>query len=284
MNRYLAALVISVLFYSNFVFAADPVCGTRSWGDLEAKYCVGTPVSGDSDTVLVYFHGLGGSEKEWFTSPDFTAIHAELNKRKFDPWIVTISYGQAWLLTEVPNSLLLFPKTVDELLPSILNNIKPNGFAHKYLAGASMGGLNTSQVMLKRPQMFEKYMLIFPAITTVGPYSPQKDVVKYISRTGAQAKRVAFMLEWGKLEFPTINDWQNHAPLVLADLNVSLPRVYVSCGLKDEFGFQEGSNLLYAKIRPKAVSAWWVPIPNGLHCAADPKSIGEFLTTDRIMH
>ncbi|MNK90478.1 hypothetical protein D3C87_1105340 [compost metagenome] len=207
-------------------------------------------------------------------------IREELRTRKFDPWIITVSYGKAWLLTEVPNGLL-FPKTVDELLPSLFNSIRPSGFTHKYLAGASMGGLNTSQVMLKRPHMFEKYLLICPAITTVGPFAPERDVLDYVMRTGAQAKRVAFMLQWARMEFPKASDWASHSPLQLADSNVVLPEVYLSCGLKDEFGFQEGAHMLFAKLRPKASRAWWVPIPNGRHCAVDPESIVDFLTTGR---
>jgi pimeloyl-ACP methyl ester carboxylesterase len=282
MCRYLVALVISVFFYSQFSYA-DPTCGSRHWGEIQAKYCVEKPLAGDSDTVLVYFHGLGGSELEWFINPELQTIRDELHTRKFDPWIVTISFGKAWLLTEVPNGLL-FPKAVDDLLPSLFNSIKPMGFTHRYLAGASMGGLNTSQVMLKRPQMFDKYMLICPAITSVGPFAPNQDILDYILRTGAQAKRVTFMLQWARLEFPKPADWANHAPLMLADRNVVLPEVYLSCGLKDEFGFQEGAQMLYAKIRPKSTRAWWVPIPDGLHCAVDPKSIVDFLATERTLY
>lgn len=280
MCRYLVSLVFSVLFFSQFTYAAEPSCSSRHWGDIQAKYCIDKPVSGDSDTVIVYFHGLGGSEKEWFTSPEMQTIRAELRTRKFDPWVITISYGKAWILTEVPNGLL-FPKTVNELLPDLFDSIKPRGFAHKYLAGASMGGLNTSQVMLKRPQMFDKYMLICPAITTLGPWAPERDVLEYLWRTGAQAKRVAFMLQWARMEFPRASDWLNHSPLTLADRSLALPPVYLSCGLKDEFGFQEGAQELYAKIRPKSSNAWWVPIPNGTHCAVDAKSIVDFLTTER---
>jgi pimeloyl-ACP methyl ester carboxylesterase len=283
MNRYFIALVLSIFLYSNFVFAAEPTCGTRNWGRIEAKYCIEKPDSGDSDTVMVYFHGLGGNEKDWFTGANYQPIREGLRARGFNPWVVTISYGQAWLLTEVPNGLL-FPKTVNELLPEIFNSIKPSGFTHKYLLGASMGGLNTSQVMLKKPEMFEKYMLICPAITTVGPYAPNADVLKYIARTGAQPKLVAFMLNFARLEFPNEGLWLNHSPIALADRNVALPQVYVSCGLKDEFGFQEGAQLLYAKIRAKSASAWWVPIPDGVHCAADVPSIVEFLTVEKTGH
>jgi pimeloyl-ACP methyl ester carboxylesterase len=286
MNRYLVTPVLSVLlsvFIYSFTYAGEPTCGTRNWGDIQAKYCVEKPIAGDSDTVLVYFHGLGGNEMEWFTSPGMQTIRDELRTRKFDPWIITVSYGKAWILTEVPHGLL-FPKTVDELLPDLFNSIRPAGFAHKYLAGASMGGLNTSEVMLKRPHMFDKFMMICPAITTVGPYAPDREVLDYVMRTGAQAKRVAFMLQWARLEFPKAADWASHSPLLLADRNIALPEVYLSCGMKDEFGFQEGAHMLYAKVRPKATRAWWVPIPDGVHCAVDPKSIVDFLTTERNLH
>ncbi|MNL13453.1 hypothetical protein D3C87_1343620 [compost metagenome] len=194
-----------------------------------------------------------------------------------DPWVITISYGEAWLLTEVDGSYELLQKTMDELLPDIQNQIRPAGFKTKYLVGASMGGFNTSQVLFKRTDMFDKYMLICPAITTVGPFSTQDEIIDYIRRTGAEPKRVGFMIEWGLMEFPSDEEWNKHSPLFLADQAQSLPKVYVSCGLKDEFGFQEGAEAFFKKINYKAKASWWVPIPNGTHCAFDKKSILKFL-------
>ena len=277
MKHHVFGLIIFLVMISGAALAFEPVCSTRNWGDIQAKYCVQKPLSGDSDTVMVYLHGLGGNERDWFTNPGLQTVRDELRERKFDPWIITLSYGKAWILTEVPNGGHLFTKTVSQLLPDIMNTIKPEGFTRKYLAGASMGGLNTSEIMVKRPDLFDKYVLICPAIVNVGPYAPERELLNYVFRTGAQAKRVAFMMQWARMEFPSTPDWHNHAPLNLADADIKLPDVYVSCGLKDEFGFQEGAKMLYNKISPKANRAQWVPIPGGLHCAADPKSIVDFL-------
>ncbi|MFS4460396.1 prolyl oligopeptidase family serine peptidase [Bdellovibrio sp. HCB2-146] len=276
MFRYLISiLVVSI---ATLAQAAVPECHSKMWGELEANYCTNAPNQGDSDTLLVYFHGLGGSEREWFTEPSLQTVQKQLAAKKFDPWVITVSFGPGWLLTTVPNGYLLFPKIMDELLPELEKRIKPIGFSKKILVGASMGGFNTSQVLLKRPDAFQKYLLICPAITEIGPYSSESEVLSYIRRTGASPNRIAFMLEWGRQEFPTLQDWNEHAPVTLAKGDVRLPRVYISCGTKDDYGFQEGSFALFNALKSKAHHSEWVPVKDGRHCAADAKSIVKFIT------
>ena len=149
--------IILLLFVSSSAWAANPInCSTRNWDDLEVKFCMGAPVAGDSENLIVYFHGLGGSEREWFTNPNTKDIQNTLRQRGFDAWVVTISYGPGWLLTEVPGSYELFHKTLEVLLPDIERQIHPSGFKTKFLVGASMGGFNTTQVLLKKSQAFNK--------------------------------------------------------------------------------------------------------------------------------
>jgi pimeloyl-ACP methyl ester carboxylesterase len=271
--------IILLLLFSSSVLAAKvtPQCGSRTWEELEVKYCTAAPQNGTSDSLIVYFHGLGGDEKEWFENPALISIHKEIVKKGLDPWIITVSYGPAWLLTEVDSSYKLFAKTMDEILPDLQKKFHPTAFHERFMIGASMGGFNASQVLLKRPESYERFMLICPAITTVGPESTDQEVADYIRRTGADPEKVSFMVDWGKLEFPTATDWENHSPLILADKVKALPRVYLSCGLKDDYGFQEGALSLYQKIKTKAKTSWWYPIPNGKHCSFDRASIIKFL-------
>jgi Predicted hydrolase of the alpha/beta superfamily len=270
-------LLIVILFFSSGAWAANPNCSSRSWEELKVKFCMGAPAAGDSENLIVYFHGLGGNEREWFDKPAMKDIQKTLLEKGFDPWIITVSFGPGWLLTEVPGSYELFSKTLDQILPDIERQIRPAGFKKKFLIGASMGGFNTSQVLLKRSSAFDKYMLICPAITSVGPFSSNAEVTAYIFRTGANPRNVGFMIEWGTIEFPDVLEWNKHSPLILADRVFMLPEVYISCGLRDEFGFQEGAEALYRKISAKSKRSMWIPIPQGRHCSYDKDSIIDFL-------
>ncbi len=217
---------------------------------------------------------------EWFTNPQLLLLQNKMRAQGLDPWVITVSYGPGWLLTEVPNSWQLFQKTLDEVLPKLEQLIKPNGFQKKYLVGASMGGFNASKVLLKRSSAFQKYMLICPAITSVGPYNTEQEVLDFIHRTGANPAKVAFLLSWGQEEFPTKQDWDNHSPLVLASRPLPLPAVYISCGSKDEYGFFEASKGLFDLIKSQSERSWWTPIQNGRHCAYDLDDILNFISLE----
>ena len=266
----------SVFLFSSFLFAAQPNCGSKDVGGSSLKYCYSQPTR-SSDTLLVFFHGLGGNERQWFDSGHFDAVRKSLQDQGKEPWVLTISFGQFWLLTEVPGSAMLLTKVMDQFLPAMEATLNPAGFHHKILLGMSMGGFNGAQVLLKRPAAFEKVALLCPAITAIGPQATTSEVDDYIKRTGAQAYRVHMMQSFTRREFPTAQDWEAHAPLILAQKVGALPDVYLSCGLKDNYGFQEGAELMFNYIQPKARSSVWVPIPDAGHCAIDEASVAEFL-------
>jgi pimeloyl-ACP methyl ester carboxylesterase len=266
----------SAFLFSVVTLAAQPNCGAKNLGGTELDYCYSQPAA-PSDTLLVFFHGLGGNERQWYDSDIFRDVQKSLAAQGKEPWVLTISFGKFWLLTEVPNSAMLFTKVMDQFLPAMEKTLLPSGFQHRILMGMSMGGFNGSQVLLKRPQAFDKVALLCPAITSIGPQATQSEVSDYVHRTGAQAYRVHLMQTFTRREFPTAQDWEAHSPLTLAQKAAGLPDIYLSCGMKDEYGFQEGAQLLFNSVQTKAKSAVWVPIPNTGHCAIDETSVVEFL-------
>lgn len=272
----LALTLASSLLFSTLAFATQPTCGAKDVGGTELDYCYTQPAV-PSDTLLVFFHGLGGNERQWHDSDLFQDVQKQLAAQGKEPWILTVSFGRFWLLTEVPNSAMLFPKVIDQFLPAMEQALLPSGFHHRTLVGMSMGGFNGSQVLLKRPQAFDKVALLCPAITAIGPQATDSEVSAYTHRTGAQPYRVHLMQTFTKREFPTVQDWEAHAPLTLAQKTGALPDIYLSCGLKDEYGFQEGAGLLFNFIQAKAKTATWIPIPDAGHCAIDEASVVEFL-------
>ena len=74
--------------------------------------------------------------------------------------------------------------------------------------------------------------------------------------------------------------WSGAAPLDLAKkvLNKNSPRLYISCGDEDEYGFFDGARKLALEIaKPQGVDVTWVPIQGGDHCTVDPLSTALFL-------
>lgn len=260
----------------NLAFAADLDCRRQDLGGTEIRFCLSQPAV-PSDTLLVYLHGLGGNERQYYDLDVFRDIHRHLQALGKEPTVITISFGQAWLLTEVPGSKMLFSKVMDQFLPAMEKSLQPSGFQHKILLGMSMGGFNGSQILLKRPEAFEKVLLLCPAITAIGPQATDEEVSDYIKRTGAESYRVRLVQAFTKREFPTLEDWNAHAPLTLAQKAGALPAVYLSCGLNDQYGFQEGALMMFNLVQPKARTSTWIPIPNAGHCAIDPVSVTNFI-------
>lgn len=268
-------LVLSFVISSQaFAQTADSQCAHLE--STDADYCYSAPAA-PSDTLLVFFHGLGGNERFFSQSDLFQDLMTRLRSEGREPWVISISYGRMWLLTEVAGSKQLFSQTMNQVLPTLERKLKPEGFQHKVLMGMSMGGFNASQVLLKQPEAFEKVLLLCPAITSIGPLATNAEVQAYIDRTGASSFKIHLVQNFTRREFPTATDWDAHAPLTLAEKATRLPDTYVSCGLRDDYGFQEGAKMFYDLIQTKAPVVEWVPIPNAGHCAIDAESVHAFL-------
>lgn len=269
-----------VLFFSATLATAEPTCYTKTWSDARAEYCIQAPSSGSkkNDTLLIYLHGLGGNARNWFEWEPVAKVQRKLVERSEDSWVLTVSFGAVWLLTEIPSSDHLHAKFVQDILPEAEMRMRPGGFTQRILVGASMGGFNASQLLFKNPELFQKVALLCPAITQLGPYASLSEVQDYIRRTGADPRRAYAMHQLTRREFKSAEDWNMHAPLQLAQKSRALPQTYVSCGLEDSYGFQEGAELLAKAIQGRASDVTWAPLPGQGHCAVDAKSVVEFLT------
>lgn len=257
--------------------AASPVCKAKKIGTITTDYCFQKPDT-ESDTLVVFFHGIYGNEKKWFTDSKFTSLHKVMKAKGLNPWIVTISYGGTWVLTETETSNQLFHHTMDLALPAIINEIHPEAFIQRFLLGYSMGGLNASQVLLKRPELFDKYVLISPAITPVGPFSTKAEIKDYTRRTEAVPFLINMLIKIGRKNFKNQEEWDQHSPLVIINkISRPLPPVYISAGNRDQYGFDEGSNTFSLSIAPYSDYSVWMPIKNGDHMDLDPASVTDFL-------
>ncbi len=277
MTRLFVFLLVSVL--SNFAFG-QTTCGSDTAYGMDYKYCIHkNPKSPD---VLHYLHVHGGSEKNWESQNTNIKIREHWTAAgKEIPNVITFSFGNKWLLTEVPqrSGTSRYYAYINKILPDLEAKIgKFTG--RRMLMGDSMGGLNSTLVMERAGNLFDRVAINCPALTPLGPQATNNEVEAYIKRHQPYISRfyVVYMQQWGQQEFPTEEDWNRHAPLDLARTSPVLPQnIYVSCGDKDEFGFIEGAGKFAEIATHRGLNVVWKQLEGGGHCTVNSKAVAEFL-------
>lgn len=255
-------------------------CGSSTAYGMDYKYCIYK--NPNSPDVLHYLHGHGGNEKHWEKNDSNIKIREYFKAAgKEIPSVITLSFGIKWLLTEVPQSsgTSRYYAYINKILPDLESKL--GGFTgRRMLMGDSMGGLNSTLIMERAGNLFERVAINCPALTPIGPQAPDAEVEAYIARHKPYINRfyVTYMQQWGTQEFPTEADWNRHAPLDLARTTPVLPNnIYVSCGDKDNFGFIEGAARFAEIAASRGRNVVWKQIAGGDHCAIDSKAVADFL-------
>ena len=137
-------------------------------GVEDASYCYDESAPGATD-VLFFFHGLKDSKEVWVkptsVPSDYPALIAAMPAMR----IITISFGDGWLLTNYPaRSKVPRAATLDnfrgKILPYLENKygLKPpyKGLSH------SMGGANLAVLWAAYPEMWKSVTLLNPAMIT----------------------------------------------------------------------------------------------------------------------
>ncbi|OQW53980.1 MAG: hypothetical protein A4S09_06205 [Proteobacteria bacterium SG_bin7] len=273
-------LVLLLVSYFNCLANAETICGTGTAYKMDYKYCIHK--NQNSQDVLHYLHGHGGSEKNWGEQE----VNKNIRKHwtaagKEVPNVIAFSFGTKWLLTEVPQSggVSRYYAYINKILPDL--EAKLGSFTgRRMLMGESMGGINSTLIMERAGNLFERVAINCPAITAIGPHASDREVEAYIQRHQPYVSRfyVMYMQQWGQQEFPTQADWEHHAPLDVGRTSPVLPQnIYVSCGNKDQFGFIEGAEKFAEIAASRGRNVIWVPIEGGGHCSINSKAVSEFL-------
>lgn len=254
-------------------------CGVIS-GSIKWKYCI-TPGSGDEkNTLLYYFHGGGGNEKAWV---DPRSYAAELRKiwsanNKGFPTVVAVSFGRMWLLTnknELPKSGL-YEVFKEEVMPHIEKLSPPK---ERLIMGESMGGFNAGTFGLRNPNLFSKIALICPSVGVAAGKSASLD--DYIKETGAQRSHAQHIYKLSKKYFSSQKELLDQSPIELVKSGKSFPKIFISCGDKDQFGFFKGSEDFVSAAKQNNVKIIWEPT-QGKHCSMNIDALAEFLNSKTI--
>jgi pimeloyl-ACP methyl ester carboxylesterase len=216
--------MMKLLWLLALVSVASPVL---SWGSVECEkneaplgggFCIARAERGTSHDVLYYFHGSGGSEKNWLDETYYTAqLRQEWKETGAQPPIVvSVSFGPNWVLAEknaAPTSGL-FEYFTRVFLPKIEGRLG-GVTGRRLLVGESMGGFNAIQMALKT-RLFTKVAALCAPVTDITPFASTSEVEAYIARTRADRRSVYEIIQLGRAFFPTLADWVRSAPLNLA--------------------------------------------------------------------
>lgn len=253
-------------------------CGSDKVQGMPFKYCYRHAEATNNDDIVYFFHGLNGSETTWFTQCLGTGIIQKWwDFKGYKPRIVTISFGPKWLLVNNKRYPLLsaLSKGIIPLLEKKMGGLRKGS---RHVIGQSMGGFNAAEVALKNPGMFSRVALLCPAISTVSPYSSTQDINNYIFRTGAAKYLVEKMLGISHAIFTDESDWKNHDPLLLLKnyRSSQKSKFFVTIGMNDGYGFQEGALQFYRLAGSHGFLSRWVSTPGG-HCNFNRKSTAYFI-------
>lgn len=253
-------------------------CDTETLKGITFSYCLRNQEATNNDDIVYFFHGLNGSEKTWFRQIFGTWIIQKWWYLKgYKPRVVGVSFGRQWLLVNNKKFPLL-PFFTKEIMPYLEKRMGGLRKGRRHIIGQSMGGYNGAVIALKNPGMFSRVALLCPAITTVGPYADAQDIDNYVYRTHASPRLVRKMLNISRSVFVNQQDWVNHDPIHLLK-NYHSPKkskFYLSIGMFDGYGFQEGAETFYRLANKNAFLSRWVPVPGG-HCSFSRRATAYFI-------
>lgn len=199
------------------------------------SYCVHKTPGSQSRDVLYNFHGGNQNQHDWEGPNGIRKVWKESN---FDaPTVITISFGPFWLLTHpngLPDSGLLTVVT-DHIMPMLESKFLDQPIGARRLLGHSMGGWNSSTLVIFRPELFKSIAMTSPAILGISPYATRKELKAYAEKNGLKIETLNNLIDFVKQMFPDQAAWEKSAPMAAGPklLNASSPEFYISTGEAD---------------------------------------------------
>lgn len=253
--------------------------GQSSGADAAFAWCVTRLPNSDPGVVLYHLHGRDLDEHIW-NDPTF---YTELVKTQWSqagltpPTIVTVSFGREWVLAPRGQAKQtgLRERFLTRALPRIEQGLG-GAPRTRLLLGESMGGFNAIQLL--DSGLFAKAAILCPIVYDLDyPFTLAK-AWGLVRQTGMEYK-IALGFWWMMGDYVrAAPDWQAISPLAIAaGLEAArAPRVYVSCGSRDQYGNFPGTLRFVEILRQRGVSVQWRPLYTR-HCGVDVASLAEFL-------
>lgn len=244
---------------------------------VEWSFCINSIPGSASQDVLYHFHGRNGAATWW---NDETYYSGEVQRFWSEngiaqPTVVSISFGHLWILTSAEDGLLQV--FTEHVMPRVEAEIH-HRIARRMLVGESMGGVNALVVALKTKGLFSKVAALCPPLPTVSPAASLRELLTSTRRTSTSWRRAAMMLWFSRQFYPTDAAWLDNNPVPVSERAEPLENVdfYVSCGARDDWGCQEGAELVVNNLKKRGSRVEWHLRPGG-HCDIDSSSLARFL-------
>lgn len=252
--------------FASYQFAGSaPAMTCRE--DGPARWCLHQ--TKDAGPDLVYFlHYATGDERSWNRLGLSRAFYSEFKKlgRKA-PRVVTVSYGEHWLVTNEPGRQTVLLGDFEALRARIEAGLAPVG--RRFAWGMSQGGYNAAELVLSAPTLWSGAALSCPALYAVSPYAKLEKPVWARDVEGRQL--FTTRMAGGAT-------WERENPLALAAAAKPLPPFWIEANRDDEFGFADGARALAKALRDAGGDATLVEAAGG-HCAIDARAAARFLAT-----
>lgn len=291
-------LILLVLKATAHAAVLSHDCGQSTHEGYQYSWCIDAQPGSKNNDVIFAFHGAGDSEQSWAAGFHGRAITAALSKRAGDlPTVISVSFGPTWLITDLapaiasaalpnaPPAAVTAPPLTEEFFDTILPeletravatlNIRP---ARRFILGLSMGSFNAAQLFFRRPEKFDRLVMMCAAIQKVGAFSnPQAIQTAIASHSFIRPQDYLGFLSWIERTMQTPANWQRHDLLAFAQsMPSTIPPFYVTVGRQDEYGFFDGAEEFASIAASRGLPVTWKPLDGG-HCAYDADDIAAFL-------
>ena len=287
MNSLKATSFLFFIFLNSSAFAKglSHRCGSETVASVSFSWCMDS-YGPDNPDLIYYLHPSDHSPQSWLNNEENQNIRRDWKRTGKDfPTVISISFGPEWSLTDIahPPRPALYSLFVDDVLPLMEKKLKNKMAAHhgrRFLFGVSMGGFNAAMLYLKSGHLFDRTVLVCPAISSLRPHALPEEVESYVRRHRPYLDPEALeeLQNWEALEFSSPQDWERHDAIQLAThLTAQAPPIHVECGREDEYGFFEGASAFVSAARNAGVRAEWEPLVGG-HCVFNTHAIVQFLT------
>jgi putative tributyrin esterase len=202
------------------------------------NYCAVLPPSYDTDKtrkypVLYFLHGLGDNEQMFVHGGAFNLVQDLWERKQIGEFlIVTPEAGATFYINSHSGKVRYEDFLVQEFLPAIEGRyrIRP-GRSNRGVSGVSMGGYGALHLAFRHPELFAAVSAHSPAL-----------IVKFPAFTGQPGGIRSRVLGETFGAPPDTAFWDRNSPLTQARLaNLTGLKIYVDCGDRDDYGFEEGT-------------------------------------------
>ncbi len=238
------------------------------------SYCTGGDLNADKESVIFYFHGVGGGPYNWV---DRRATYT-IRKRWRDigrlPLWVSVSLGKVDHLAQTGKEHKFFEVIVPYIEKKIGFEQRPK---RRFGFGISQGGANIVHAVMRHNNFFDAAVAVCPAVIAAPPFEGSEQH-RYRVRTAASRSLLHIAISLVPREFLIPDFWyKNVDALSLGQqfLNENSTPLYIQTSSKDQLGLHEGGQLFAMLARTLGAPVMFEEL-EGEHCVLRPHKIADF--------